>query len=262
MGENQLDEGTIPLTEGEQPEVEKIESAETQEPTAGAEATEDGNGSPKEKELDPVERVKKGMQKRIDRLTRDRMAEKARADYLEKLIAERQSSQADKGLDRSKFASDEDWLEAEVSRRLNAVEAQKAEMAQQEQLLARAAKQEQILMDAELSGQFDRDKFFKSVPVTDAMADAVLESDMGTELVLWLNENPAEAARISNLTTTRQAVELGKIEAQLSGQEAQKPAPSKAPAPPKTVSGGGKVSSGYRADMSLSEYARWRKANK
>ncbi len=261
MGENQLDEGTIPSVEGEELETNQIAAAEN-EPTAGAEATEEGEGGEKPKELDPVERVKKGMQKRIDRLTRDRMAEKARADYLEKLIADRQSSQAEKGLDRSKFASDEDWLEAEVARRMNAVEAQKAQAAQQEQLLTRAAKQEQILMDAELSGQFDRDKFFTTVPVTEVMAEAVLESDMGTELVLWLNSHPAEAARIATMSAARQAAELGKIEVQLSSQEAPKVAPSKAPAPPRTVTGGGKVSSGYRPDMSLSEYARWRKANK
>jgi len=260
MGENQLDEGTIPSVEGAELEAKQI-AADENEPTSGAEPTEEGEGGEKPKELDPVERVKKGMQKRIDRLTRDRMAEKARADYLEKLIAERQSSQEERGLDRSKFASDEDWLEAEVSRRLNAVEAQKAEIAQQEQMLTREARREQILMDAELSGQFDRDKFFKAVPVTDAMADAVLESDVGTDLVLWLNSNPAEAIRIANLSPIRQAVELGKIEVQLSSPDA-KPAPSKAPAPPKTVTGGGKVSSGYRTDMSLSEYARWRKANK
>jgi hypothetical protein len=168
------------------------------------------------------------------------------------LEAARQAIQSDRGetvqLDRSQFETEDDYLEAAFEHRLKVKEAVKSEKVWIE-------KRDQILGDAEDSG-VDLDEFAK-LPVTKPIADAIIESDSPVELVAYLTENPKEAKRISQLSPSRQAAEIGKIEATLSGS-AKPVAKTAAPAPIRPVSGNGKPTLTYRADMSLSEYAKWR----
>lgn len=244
--------GAAPEIEVKETEIEKTE-APTEEPEGEGKATEEGEG--KKPELSEVERVKRATQRRIDRLVRERAEEKAKAEYYERLLQER--NQPAQKLDKQQFANEEDFLEAEVARRLQQIEAQKAENQELQKALEREAKRERLLLDAELSGEFDRQKFAETVPVTQDMADAVMESDIGDKLVLHLYANPDEAERIASLPRTRQIAEIGKLEVLLS--EREKPTPSRAPAPPKTVTGAGKSgSSTYKEGMSLAEYARFR----
>ena len=187
-----------------------------------------------------------GYQKRIDRLTREKHQLRA------ELEAARQTIQSDRGetvqLDRSQFETEDDYLEAAFVHKLKVKEAAKSEKVWIE-------KRDQILGDAEDSG-VDLDEFAK-LPVTKPIADAIIESDSPVELVAYLTDNPKEAKRISQLSPSRQAAEIGKIEVQLSGSS-RPVAKTAAPAPIKPVSGNGKPSINYRSDMSLSEYAKWR----
>ncbi len=74
------------------------------------------------------------------------------------------------------------------------------------------------------------------VPITQAMRDAILESEVGALLTYHLAKHPGEASRISQLSATAQIKALGRIEAGLTAAPA--PRVSKAPDPIKPLSGG------------------------
>jgi hypothetical protein len=97
-----------------------------------------------------------------------------------------------------------------------------------------------------------------NIPITPAMAEIIRDSDVGPDLAYHLGKNMAEAARIAALSPTRQAVELGRLEARVT---APKPLPNRAPAPVEPVSG---IAAGGTKDpgkMSFEEYKAWREAN-
>lgn len=80
--------------------------------------------------------------------------------------------------------------------------------------------------------------------LTPAMQQFAVESDAGFDVVYYLGKNPAERARIAQLSPARQLAELGKIEDKVSATrteerltEKPKPAVSKAAPPPPRLGG-------------------------
>jgi hypothetical protein len=211
---------------------------QTQEPTLA-------EGETSQAEEAPVEKPN-GYQKRIDRLTREKHQLRAELEA----VRQRDSVVEDTAaISRDQFSSEDEYLDAVLERRENLREAAKAERSWHE-------KREQILGDAEDSG-VDLDAFSK-LPVTRSIADAIVESDAPVDLIAYLTENPKEVKRIVALSPSRQAAEIGKIEATLGGNTSRVAAKTAAPTPIKPLSGSGKSSTGYRADMSQAEYAKWR----
>jgi len=210
---------------------------QTQEPTLA-------EGETSQAEETPVEKPN-GYQKRIDRLTREKHQLRA------ELEAVRQKDTAGAEtvtIDRSQFSSEDEYLDAVLDLRESKRVAVNLERAW-------ADKRDSILADAEDSG-IDLDEFAK-LPVTKSIADAIVDSDSPVELVAYLTDNPKEVKRIVQLSPSRQAAEIGKIEATL-GSSPKSVAKTAAPAPIKALSGSGKSSAGYRAEMSPAEYAKWR----
>lgn len=77
---------------------------------------------------------------------------------------------------------------------------------------------------------FEEVAYSDDVPITNAMAMAIQESEMGPDIAYYLGKNVAEAQRIAKLSPLSQAKELGKLEAKIAAAPA--PAkPSKAPEP-------------------------------
>lgn len=74
------------------------------------------------------------------------------------------------------------------------------------------------------------------LPVTEAMAVTIRESEVGPEILYYLGNNPAEAKRIAQLSPLSQAKEIGKIETKLASDPPAKKT-SSAPAPIAPVSG-------------------------
>lgn len=72
---------------------------------------------------------------------------------------------------------------------------------------------------------FDEVVGSSEVPVTDAMVEAILESDVSAKLQYHLAKNPAEAERIARLSPTAQVKAMGVLEAKL-GADASAPAPT------------------------------------
>ena len=104
-----------------------------------------------------------------------------------------------------------------------------AQQAQAESRQVEASvKVQQIFEEAEKIQGFDRDAF-DELTVSNAMAEAIMDSDKAPQLVAHLAANPNDADRIAKLTPARQAAEIGKLEVKL--QDAAKVKVSKAPSP-------------------------------
>lgn len=76
------------------------------------------------------------------------------------------------------------------------------------------------------------------IEIPPALQNAIMESDVGSDLAYHLGKNPAELERIVALKPYAALMELGKIAAKVSQPaEVQKKQPSKAPEPIKPLSG-------------------------
>ena len=98
-----------------------------------------------------------------------------------------------------------------------------------------------------------------NVPILPDMAEVIRDSDVGPDLAYHLGKNPQEAMRIAQMSPTRRAVEMGKLEARLT---APKPAPKQPPAPISPVSAIAAGGSKDPGNMSMSEYIQWRAGQK
>lgn len=107
-------------------------------------------------------------------------------------------------------------------------EAQQHQQAMFQQRLAQAAETDPTILDIVTD---------KTLPVSDAMAQLIQQSDSAPQILKWLDNNRKEAGRIAAMHPIMAARELGIVEARL--QSAPKPAPPKtvsmAPEPIQTV---------------------------
>ncbi len=78
----------------------------------------------------------------------------------------------------------------------------------------------------------------QSLPITDAMFSAMTALDEGADLVHFFGTHPEEATRISQLPTTRQAAEVGKLAAKVASPTPKPASVSQAPEPISPVTGG------------------------
>ena len=85
---------------------------------------------------------------------------------------------------------------------------------------------------------------------------AILESDVGPQVLHHLATNPEDAERITELSPARQVAELGKLELKMTPAKRG----SNAPAPIKSVASGRSAAQGYSENMSDSQYREWRKS--
>lgn len=77
-----------------------------------------------------------------------------------------------------------------------------------------------------------------SLPITEGMAEAILESEDGPALAYYLGKNPDVTAKLAQLPPLVAAREIGKIEARLAFErEKPKEVVSKAPPPPPKIEG-------------------------
>lgn len=113
-----------------------------------------------------------------------------------------------------------------------------------------------------------------TVSITIPMAHAIMQSDFGPDLQYHLGKNPAEAERISKLPVPAQLLALGRLEATFAVASAKAetpaevpaapaaPAPkavSSAPPPTKPVKAGNAEAVKDPQEMSMEEYAAYRK---
>lgn len=187
----------------------------------------------------------------------ERRALKAYRETLER-FAPQQQPQVQQTSDRparDQFASDDDWVEAVTDWKLEKRdrEAQQHQQAKQQQSVA--SKTESIYAEAQKIPGFDREAF-DELPLTPAIASALIDSEVSAKLMAHLAANPEETERIAGLSPARQAAEIGKLETKL----ASAPKVSNAPPPIKPIGTKGSATNSDPSRMTMEEYAAKRKA--
>jgi len=186
----------------------------------------------------------------------DRRALKAYRETLERLVPQQQQPQAqptDGRPTRSQYANDDDYVEAMADWKIAQREQSFKQQQQQRQAQATASKTETIYAKASEIPGFDREAF-DELPLTPAIAAAIVDSDVPEKLMHYLSTNPDEVAKIAQMNPIRQAAAIGKLEAKVSSA----PQVSKAPEPIKPI-GGNKGGSKDPSEMTDAEFAAWRR---
>lgn len=226
------------------------------------------------------EKKKGGFQKRIDKLTGRALRAETEAQLLREQLAGKPAEKPTEktpAVDASKkpvagdFAEYEDFIEALADWKYaqNVSKAnQETQKTQQETARAALIEQHTGRLDTAREKYSDFDEVTdQELPISQAMQDVIFESETGAELAYWLGKNPDECKRISRLTPTAAARELGKVEATLGtaepasgAAETPKPKVTSAPAPIKPVGAKSKANVKDPKDMSLSEYRAYRES--
>lgn len=237
----------------------QVENTEL-EATASEEDGGDDTASPEE-----GKKPAKGVQKRLDELTRQKHETARDRDYWRELAMRQAAPQPEQAPQRAQQAPpQEDQFEDYESfqRALTRYEL-KQELAQEQNQQTAAQKaqsfQERVNAKAAEMPDFASVVYDPAVPITDTMREVILDSELGAEVAYFLGTNLSEAQRIAALSPHRQAAELGKLETKLSAPKTPPTPRTPPPAPPKTVSG---LSAGLTKpaeDMTMAEYVEARK---
>lgn len=276
---------------GEQPSTPPAPAADDQnagEAKAETEAKPEGDAESKAQESEKSddteqqqdEQKKSRFQRRLERQKEGRI----RAETEARMLREQLAALEGRGKDqqpkdagepkRENFDSYEDYIEAKavykaelkVAERLE----QSAQKAQQQGDRSREAAEQQKIatrwntVEAEFSKSHKDYETVVTPFVEDELGSfsdparrAIVESDVGPQVLYHLANNVEEAERIANLSPTQQVKELGKLELKLSIPAKDK---SKAPQPPSHERGNRNAANGYSDNMSDSEYREWRKS--
>ncbi|HYE41512.1 MAG TPA: hypothetical protein VEB23_16350 [Ramlibacter sp.] len=132
---------------------------------------------------------------------------------------------------REAFADDEAFSKAQLEhlaeqraeQKLREREAQKEAERRQEAFIEKAEKA------AERYPDFQTVVSNPNLPINEAMAEYIAESDLGADLAYHLGKHPMQAAQIAQLSPVKAARELARLEAELASKP--KATPSRAPDP-------------------------------
>jgi hypothetical protein len=247
------------------------EEVTTTEESATSETPESTSANDKPK-------VAKGVQKRLDELTRQREDERRARLRSEELLQKALDALNNAGKPKSE-ATDEDAepTEPDVSKyteqdkynsdyraylrnlarwegrqvvkaeRQREQEETKKRETQQSRAKAIESYQSNVSKAREKYPDYDQVAGREDLPITQVMADAIVQHEMGPDIAYHLGQNPQEAVRISRLSPHGQLM------------EAPKAPVSKAPAPIKPLTSGGGTSKSSD-EPTMEEYAAKRKA--
>lgn len=254
-------------------------ASESSADSATVQQSKAGDKSEEENDDIPDEQLPKGVQKRINKLTaRAKTAEETAEDLRKRLdagaekkepIKEPAAATAKASVDpepeRSAFGTQDEWLKEH--NKWSAREALRSERA------AESVKEEDARIQATYDQHLERQNTFREehpdydksirdcpVPMSEAMAVALIESENGPAVMYHLAKNQPELEKIVKMSRVRQAMEIGRISSSLlspSGSASKTDASSTprlepirtVPAPIRTVNSG----STKQAVTSLSE---------
>ena len=138
----------------------------------------------------------------------ERRATQAYKEALESVTrGQPQQSRAATEPTRDQFASDAEWIDAKVEQKLHT-----RDSAEREKHLFTTT--EAIYAKAEKIAGFDRGDF-NELPLTDPMVRALVECSNAPQVMAWMASNPGDVERISQLSASRQAIEIGRLESRL-----------------------------------------------
>lgn len=252
---------------------EAAESTEGQVETQTAEESQDADGSQEPEAGDDAEKVSRSKQRRerqraeMDRLRTIEQERDAAVQRREKIkAAAAQSSTPPKWDD---YSSNDDYLLAvgayQASRMMDGRQLAEADEAvtAHEQRYQEAENQRKAALAAdwqrdiaEARGRYaDFDAVVFSAPISDKLAEMIVEADRSADLAYKIASDHAVAAHLSSLPPLAAARELGKLEAQLSAPRAR--TTTQAPEPVTPVRPKATASKNWQ-DMTPDEFAQWR----
>ena len=103
----------------------------------------------------------------------------------------------------------------------------------------------------------DYDELFERAVISEAMAPAIMDSEQGPELVVYLSKNPDVARKIYRLSPMQAAREIGKIEANLDNLLQTKTVTNAKP-PLRPVKPSGEVPDGLDDKLDIKEWTKRR----
>jgi len=248
--------------------VEPVEPVEVVEPVVAEEGKEqvETNAEPKEPEEPKKQEHANRAQKRIDKLTREKYLLQGELEAMRRMqgVNAQPQPEADQKPTRAQFQSDDEFIEAltdyKVSKAMSTAESKITQTASKAKIetawsgKVESARKEYADFDDVLEDVAD-------VAISDAVSDAIIESDFGPDIQYYLAKNPAEVDRLNALSPASAARAIGRIEAGIEAQKAKgKPAvkPSAAPEPIKPVKASGAVEKSLYEITDPKEYAKRR----
>lgn len=218
---------------------------------------------------DEDHRVPKGVQKRIDRLTQEKYRLRAELEFLrsqqpQQAQPAQQAQQPSQAPKLEQYNSIEEYLDAladhKASQKFDHLakerEAKESQTRQQQEV---AKLHESYTKQTEQARQaysdFDDVVQDPDLPISQAMAEAIMRSANGADVAYYLGKNPDQAARIASLDPFSAAVEIGRIAATVVRPQPRKT--SNAPPPIQPV--GARATPVTDPDkMSTEDWLKWR----
>lgn len=249
--------------------VEEQTTASPEGSESATESTEVEATKPEEPKPETDEQRKSKFQRRIERKNADLAAERMRSqmlqERLERLEAQANPRRQDDVPTLDKFDNFEDYMAARVAYEAEKVVETRLGKVQQQEAARRANEvQTKVLTSWQEKQAIAADKYpdFEEVvsesdaPVTQAMSQAIVESDVGADIAYYLAQHPDEAKAIATLSPVRQIAAIGRLEDKVS-----KPAPRKTTEAPPPIKPTGSKSQTDKdpSEMSAAEFAAWRK---
>lgn len=234
----------------------------------------------------PSKSGKTNVQKRFDKLTRQRVKAQQEADFWKaEALKMREQSQPNQENQKPQenmqkpseaagkpnpddYAEVSDYYEALAEWKYEKKQAEAAEKSRVEKQKSdynsqlsnfRAKSQELATKHADFNEVLED---IDDVVITPGLQAALLSSDNGPELLYELGKNRAEMERINGLSYGKIERELGKFESRLAkpSEVKNETKTTQAPAPLKTVGSGSLGSTKDPNEMSFREYKKWREA--
>jgi len=243
-----LAESPAEVVADESEPTEVVEQSEPEEAEAEAKQEGERKHNPKlERRFSEITKQREEARKEAQQEREARQALEARLAALENKAQPQKANPVDEKPQPSQFSDAFEYAEALAE---YTADKRIAEMKQQEAAAKQAEEQQKVIqtwakkVEAVKATLPDFDDIVASsdVVVNDDIRDAILESDVGPQILYHLAENDEIAQKIAGLSPKAALREIGKLEARFEAKpEAEKPAPivrSKAPAPITPIRGG------------------------
>ena len=195
------------------------------------EPTEDQSEEPEPGETPEEHKKRKGgYQRKLEKAQREAEQARAEAAYLRgqmdaiKPKEEAQAKPIDGRPSVDQFDSYDEYVEALTDWKLEQREAKK------ENSKVESSWRERESLAQNKYEDYDEVADIKQLLPTPAMAQTILQLELGADVLYWLGKHPQENARIRALSPLAAAAALGKIESQLA-KPTPKPKTTQAPAP-------------------------------
>jgi len=258
---------------------------EAVEPTEPAEEAQEQSEPKAEEEAKETEKSKDKLEKRFSKISRQRDEAKARADELEQRLRDLEAKanpqsiaqtanvddkpRADQFNDAFEYAEAlAEWSAEKALKDRDIAEQQRKAEEERNKVVESWNKKVSKAKDA--MPDFNKVVSNSTVVVSDAIRDAILESDVGPQILYHLASDDDYAQSIATMPAIKALKEIGRLEAKYEAEKESKPkkeaktvSQSKAPAPISPLKGGKSAGADVLVDTNgefYGSYAQWKAA--